>query len=125
MTIALRRFGVDAEVDLFHLYDRGIEWTRWAEPLAALSMASADETTDIAAWMLRRGHLDEDSGMLFVGPEAERVYGHRHFMEVLSVFTSSPQFTIVHGRREIGQVEPYVLIRKVEGPRVLALAGQG
>lgn len=97
----------------------------WAEPLAALSMASAHETTEIATWMLRRGHLDEDSGMLFVGPEAERVYGHRHFMEVLSVFTSSPQFTIVHGRREIGQVDPYVLIRKVEGPRVLALAGQG
>ncbi len=97
----------------------------WAEPLAALSMATAEETSDIAAWMLRRGHLDEDSGMLFVGPEAERVYGYRHFMEVLSVFTSSPQFTIVHGRREIGQVDPYVLIRKVEGPRVLALAGQG
>jgi ATP-dependent helicase YprA (DUF1998 family) len=44
----------------------------WAEPLAALAMASTDETTEIAAWMLRRGHLDEDSGMLFVGPEAER-----------------------------------------------------
>lgn len=41
------------------------------------------------------------------------------------MFTSSPQFTIVHGRREIGPVDPYVLIRKVEGPRVLALAGQG
>lgn len=97
----------------------------WAEPLADLAMASTDETSEIAAWMLRRGHLDEDSGMLFVGPEAERVYGHRHFMEVLSVFTSSPQFTIVHGRRDIGHVDPYVLIRKVEGPRVLALAGQG
>ena len=97
----------------------------WSQPLAALSMASADETRDIAAWMLRRGHLDEDSGMLFVGPEAERVYGRRHFMEVLSMFTSSPEFTIVHGRREIGHVDPYVLIRKVEGPRVLALDGQG
>lgn len=29
LAFALRHLGVDAEVDLFHLHDRGIEWTRW------------------------------------------------------------------------------------------------
>ena len=56
---------------------------------------------------------------------AEKVFGRRHFLELLSVFTSSPQFSVVHGRAEIGRVDPFVLVRKVAGPRVLALTGRG
>ena len=97
----------------------------WSEALAGLPLASAEEAERIAAWMLETGHLDSDSDLMFVGPEAERRYGHRHFMEVLSVFSSSPQFTVVHGRRELGTVDPFVLVCKINGPRVIALAGRG
>lgn len=107
------------------LQDHQVGRNTWAKPFEGLGLAQAGEVEAITSWMLEKGHLDEDSGMLFVGPEAERVYGHRHFMEVLSIFSSAPQFTIVHGRREIGTVDPYVLIRKVQGPRVIGLAGQG
>jgi ATP-dependent Lhr-like helicase len=97
----------------------------WAAVFQGLHLASQDELTKITDWMVKTGHVDQDSGMIFVGPEAERRYGHRHFMELLSIFTSAPQFAVLHGRREIGTVDPFVLIRKVNGPRVIALAGRG
>lgn len=74
--------------------------------------------------LLAAGLLDEDSGLLFVGPEAERRYGRRHFLELLSVFTSDPAFTVLHGRTEIGTVDPLAMTRKITGPRVLVLAGR-
>ena len=107
------------------LQDHRVGRRTWAETFDGLELAQPGEAAEITSWMLQTGHLDEDSGMVFVGPEAERVYGHRHFMEVLSIFSSAPQFTVVQGRREIGTVDPYVLIRKVQGPRVIGLAGQG
>jgi ATP-dependent Lhr-like helicase len=97
----------------------------WADALKKLELASADELIEITDWMLTTGHVDQDSGMIFVGPEAERHYGRRHFLELLSIFTSAPQFAVLYGRREIGAVDPFVLIRKVTGQRVIALAGRG
>ncbi len=97
----------------------------WAERLQGLSLASDAETMEITDWMLQTQHLDSDADMMFVGPEAERRFGQRHFLELLSVFSSPPQFSVLHGRREIGTVDPFVLVRKVNGPRVIALAGRG
>ncbi len=97
----------------------------WSVPLRGLGLVSDDDTTAITDWMLETGHLDLDSEMLMVGPSAERHFGRRHFMEVLSIFTSAPEFTILHGNRQIGTVDPYVLIRKVTGRRVITLAGRG
>lgn len=48
-------------------------------------------------------YLDQDGELLFIGPEAERRFGHRHFMEMTSVFTVPPQFTVLEGRWEIGE----------------------
>lgn len=96
----------------------------WPEWLGGLPLATAADATTIVDDLLARGVLDEDSGMLFVGPEAERRYGRRHFMELMSVFTSDPQVTVLHGRTEVGTVDPMVLVAKVNGPRRLALAGR-
>ena len=95
----------------------------WKEWWAGLPML--DDTADeIAAWLRESGHLESDGGMLFIGPEAERRFGRRHFLELLSVFTASPEFAVLSGRTEVGFVDPLVLTRKVEGPRVLVLAGR-
>jgi ATP-dependent Lhr-like helicase len=96
----------------------------WAESLSGLELATADEAVRVTDWMLETGHLDSDSELLFVGPETERRYGHKHFLELLSAFTADPEFTVLHGRTEIGTVDPLVMTRKIEGPRVLALGGR-
>lgn len=96
----------------------------WSEWLSGLQLGTPAELVEIAAWLLENGHIDSDGGMLFVGPEAERRYGRRHFLEMLSVFTADPQFTVLHGRNEVGSVDPLVFTRRVEGPRIISLGGR-
>ncbi|MDQ0958631.1 ATP-dependent Lhr-like helicase [Streptomyces sp. B4I13] len=70
------------------------------------------------------GFLDTDGGMLFIGPEAERRFGRRHFIELTASFTAPPQFTVLSGRTEIGRMDPSVLTEERQGPRRLLLAGR-
>jgi ATP-dependent Lhr-like helicase len=78
----------------------------------------------IAAHLLAQGYLNRDNGMLFIGPEAEQRFGRRHFMDLMAVFTAPPEFTVLHGRDEIGRTDPVLLSDRVEGPRLLLLAGR-
>ncbi|WP_327408771.1 DEAD/DEAH box helicase [Streptomyces sp. NBC_01281] len=71
-----------------------------------------------------QGFLDTDGGMLFIGPEAEHRFGRRHFIELTASFTAPPQFTVLSGRTEIGQMDPSVLTEERPGPRRLLLAGR-
>ncbi|MFE7395996.1 DEAD/DEAH box helicase [Streptomyces sp. NPDC057557] len=78
----------------------------------------------IVRHLVAEGYLDQDGGMLFIGPEAERRFGHRHFMNLTAVFTAPPQFTVMQGRSEIGRTDPDLLTEEIEGPRKLLLAGR-
>lgn len=91
---------------------------------AALGLAAEHELGSIVDWLLETGHLESDSGVLFMGPEAERRYGARNFMDLLAVFTASPEVTVLHGRQEVGSVDPIVLTTKSREPRIIALAGR-
>lgn len=92
--------------------------------LAELGLATAADLDAIARWLLDTGHLDSDSGLAFVGPTAELRYGRRNFMEVLAVFTAPPEVTVLHGRQEIGSIDPAPLTAKSHGPRVITLGGR-
>ncbi|GLZ79448.1 ATP-dependent helicase [Actinorhabdospora filicis] len=78
----------------------------------------------ILDFLIDEGHLENDGGMLFIGPRAEQKFGRRNFLELTSVFTAAPEFTAIAGREEIGRVDPAVLATPAEGPRVLLLAGR-
>jgi ATP-dependent Lhr-like helicase len=45
-------------------------------------------------------------------------------MGMTAVFTAPPQFAVLSGRTELGQVDPAVLIEEVRGPRRLLLGGR-
>ncbi len=94
-------------------------WQEWL-PLPALTA----DAPQITAYLVEQGYLDTDGGMLFIGPEAERRFGHRHFMDLMAVFTAPPEFTVLHGRDEIGRIDPSLLADRVEGPRLLLLGGR-
>jgi ATP-dependent Lhr-like helicase len=71
----------------------------------------------------------DDSGILSIGQQAEAALGRRHFMELLSVFTSPPVFSVRHGRVEIGLIPDETLMARparlgAGGAAVLVLAGR-
>jgi ATP-dependent Lhr-like helicase len=74
--------------------------------------------------LVGEGFLEEDGGLLFIGPEAEKRFGHRHFIELTASFTAPPQFTVLSGRTEIGRADPSVLTEERPGPRRLLLGGR-
>jgi ATP-dependent Lhr-like helicase len=78
----------------------------------------------IIGYLVEQGYLDQDSGMLFIGPEAERRFGHRHFMQLTAVFTAAPEFTVLSGRTELGKTDPALLTERIQGPRLLLLGGR-
>ena len=78
----------------------------------------------IVRHLVEQGFLDADDGLLFIGPEAEKRFGRRHFIELTASFTAPPQFTVLSGRTEIGQMDPSVLTEERPGPRRLLLGGR-
>jgi ATP-dependent Lhr-like helicase len=94
------------------------DWRGW---FGDLPIFGPDDITD---WLVTHGLLTRDSGMLSIGPEAERRYGRRHFMQLLSVITGTPEFAVLHGRTHIGSAALAALLTPTVGPRVLLLGGR-
>lgn len=96
-------------------------WSEWWGDVAV--MARGDEILD---YLLEAKFLEQDSGLAFIGPEAEQHFGRRHFMELLSAFTVDPELTVLTGRSEIGSVSPLTLSTKLPRGerRILTLAGR-
>ncbi|MGY0070995.1 DEAD/DEAH box helicase [Streptomyces sp. QTS137] len=95
-------------------------WDRQWNGLAPFDRSAAP----ILRHLTEEGFLDTDGGLLFVGPEAERRFGKRHFIELTASFTAPPQFTVLSGRTEIGRTDPSVLTEERPGPRRLLLDGR-
>lgn len=74
------------------------------------------------------GYLAVDGGMWTLGPVAEAELGRQHFLELTSVFTSPPIYTVLAGRREIGHVHDLAIwaaFQTREGLATLLLGGRG
>ncbi|HLR43558.1 MAG TPA: DEAD/DEAH box helicase, partial [Brevibacterium sp.] len=87
--------------------------------LAAFAPWTLDDGDEILDHMLAEKFLVGDGELLFAGPAAERRYGGMHFRDVMAVFTAAPQFTVLHGRTEIGLIDPMVLRGPRDGPRTI------
>jgi ATP-dependent Lhr-like helicase len=94
-------------------------WQQWL-PVPSLYVSAVP----IAEFLAAQGFVEREDGMLFIGPEAERKFGRRHFIGLMAVFTAPPEFTVLHGREEIGRTDPVLLVDQVEGPRLLLLGGR-
>lgn len=115
------------------LQDRGVgqyTWTEWLGDPFVLGPRVEALVPEVVRFLLEQGFLDDQGGVLGIGAEAEAVFGHRHFMELLSVFTSPPVLSVRHGREEIGLVPDEALLARppgaaAGGAAVLTLAGRG
>ena len=95
-------------------------WQEWWADSAV--MADGEAVLD---YLLATGFLAEDGGWLFIGPAAERAFGGRNFLELLSTFITDLELVVLEGRKEIGSVSPISLGADVlRGAKPLLLAGR-
>ena len=96
-----------------------IGWLMRVPQYAALSQGHGDE---IITYMIEKQILSSDAGILWFGPLGEKLYGYRNFMDVSSIFTSPPMFSVRHGRQEVGFVHECSFV--AAHSLVLLLAGR-
>jgi ATP-dependent Lhr-like helicase len=103
-------------------------WQEWLGDPLVLGEDVALRADAVVEHLTGNGFLHVDGGMLSIGREAEAAFGRRHFVELTSVFTSPPVFTVVAGRKEIGTVHDiglWAAFQVRSGPPILLLAGRG
>ena len=106
------------------LQEGSIAASRWREWWGDLPMMADGEA--VLAHLCAEEFLVEDSGLLMIGPRAEKEFGGRHFLDLLSSFVADLELRVVAGTRDIGFVSPIALPRIGERERKpLVLAGRG
>jgi ATP-dependent Lhr-like helicase len=79
----------------------------------------------IIDFLLEHQILYSDGTRLSFGDAGQDLFGRRHFLELVSVFTSDPVFKVLHGRRELGTVDQITFLRHHgDEPVVLSMGGR-
>lgn len=79
----------------------------WGGDAAASGLMTG--AVDVLQHLRSVGFLIEDGGRLMIGPAAEKAFGRRHFMDLLSSFAAERELRVVAGTKEIGFISPLAL----------------
>lgn len=90
-------------------------WPEWLGQPFLLGQETFGHSAAVVSHLVSEGFLVDDGGILGIGGAAEASLGRRHFMELLSTFTSPPMFSVRHGRSEIGVVPDEALTARPPG----------
>jgi ATP-dependent helicase Lhr and Lhr-like helicase len=74
--------------------------------------------------LLARSYLFDDTGILGIGEQAEKSLGRRHFIELTSSFTSDPLFSMKHGNKDVGWLDPLSFFKPDGHLAVVILGGR-
>lgn len=77
----------------------------------------------LVEYMTQQQYLEEDQGVVRIGPQTEREYGRGHYRDLLASFSGSQLLTGRHGASEVGYIDPTMLIGERD-ERLLLLAGR-
>jgi ATP-dependent Lhr-like helicase len=106
----------------------GVTFERaWAHLSRVPDMAGLGrgEVERLVAWMLQHDALVLVSGALVLGPDAERRFGRRHFMELFSVFTAPSTYTVQTGPdHAIGTLTQGFVDQLIAGESCFLLGGR-
>ena len=105
------------------LQERRIGTNTWQQWWGTLPLFD-EHAPEILDFLCNEGYFESDGDFLFVGREAERRFGRRYFSDLTAVFSAAPEFTVLHGRDELGTIDDGLLVEEVDGPRVVLLAGR-
>jgi ATP-dependent Lhr-like helicase len=82
-------------------------WREWWGTLGLM-----DDGESVLAYLRDGGFLVEDGGLVMIGPAAEKAFGRRHFMDLLSSFDAEKEMRVVSGNKELGFISPLALPRE-------------
>ncbi len=99
-------------------------WKSWIGRIPVFGAMPKEIVSEILQHMLKTNILSHDQGVLWFGEKGEKIFGFRNFMEICSVFTSPPLYTVKHGRNLIGHVDEITFAGSAEN-RVILLGGRG
>lgn len=96
------------------------------DPFREVIGASSEAAAEVLAHLVSTRILTLDGVRVGMGRAGEEKLGRRHYMKLVSVFTTPPLFRVFHGRRELGTVHQATFMGDAEaqGPRVILLAGR-
>lgn len=101
------------------------DWEGWLRRLPPFAQEGPEALDRIVQHLLDHDILFSDGIRLSFGETGEELYGRRHFIELMSVFTSDPVFKVMHGRRELGTVDQITFLRhRGDEPLVLSMGGR-
>lgn len=100
-------------------------WRDWLGRFPAFSHLPSDDISILIQHLIDSRILFSDGVLLSIGDEGEKRFGRKHFLELVSVFTSPPLFDVVHGSNSIGMVD-WLTVAVEEGKerRPLILSGR-
>jgi ATP-dependent Lhr-like helicase len=100
-------------------------WTEWLGVPMVHGQEVGKWVDVVVGHLLSTGLVTLDNGMLQIGPEAERRYGKRNFLDLTAVFADPPTLAVVHGRTSLGQIHVRSLLRRPDNePSALLIAGR-
>ncbi len=80
---------------------------------ATMLANTPDEDLDaVLTYMVSEAILTEDDGLLRLGEQGHRLFGAKNFLDLYAVFEASQDFTVFHGRNEIGFLAPLWVAQK-------------
>lgn len=109
------------------LQEQGVgqsQWFAWIAQVPGFAQLPSDRVAELVKHMLAAEILWGDEGVLGFAQTGEKVFGRRNFMDLLSVFTTPPLFTVLYGQKELGSVDELTFFKRGEGPPILVLAGR-
>lgn len=110
------------------LQERGIiqvDINRWIGQMPGFQQIDSEQQSAVFEYMQATGILHNDSGLLGIGDRGERTFGYRHFMELVSVFTTPPMIKVFYGKQELGEVhETTFAVSETSSSALLTLGGR-
>jgi ATP-dependent Lhr-like helicase len=99
-------------------------WHDWVGHMPAFVALDPEQVRNVVTHMVSADILWEDEGILWFGRRGEEEYGRRNFMDLLSMITSEPLFSVRYGRTDLGFVHQMSFAAKGGERTTLLLAGR-
>jgi ATP-dependent helicase Lhr and Lhr-like helicase len=99
-------------------------WSEWLGRPVILGEEVDQVGIELVEHLLETGVVAEDNGLVWLGPEGERRFGRRNFLDLMAVFSEAPLLKVLHGRNHLGQVPTRLLMHEEKAGHIILLAGR-